>query len=306
MNKALDGQMIRVAGSIGRVDAGRSVLLDHVTLFKPGIVGLVVVATLAGIYLASRGETELSTALWAITGVALATAGSAALNNFFDRDMDSLMERTGNRGLVSGTVSAGYALASGALLTIIAVCALAVFVNAAAALLTGLAAFIYVGLYTLVLKRRSSYANQIGGLAGALPPAIGYAAVTGAVGVEAMMLFLLTAVWQQPHALSLALKYANDYRAASIPVVPVACGVRATKLRILAYTLALMPLSMLPYFAGLAGEAYLAVALAFGASFTILAARFWRSKRDSDMFLFMYSVVYLTAVFLAMVLDMNV
>ncbi len=288
------------------VAISRPALVDYFVLTKPGIVGLVTVSTLSGIYLAGRGQVEFALLLWTMLGVALGTAGAAVLNNYIDRDIDSLMDRTSGRALVIGSVSSVHALAFGSVLVILSFAILAFLVNPLTAALTALAVFIYIVLYTMVLKRTSSAANQVGGLSGALPPVIGYAAATGTVGIEAALLFVLVAVWQQPHALSLALKYRDDYRAASIPVIPVAKGVRATKLRIALYTFVLLPVSILPYLTGMAGSAYLAVSLLAGLAFIVLAVRFLDSKSKASIFLFIYSIIYLTVVFTAMVLDMGV
>lgn len=284
----------------------RGALVDAIVLGKPGIVSLVLLSTLTGIYLATRGRVDFALALWTLAGVGLATSGSAVLNNFLDRDIDAKMERTSARALVTGTVTPVNALVAGLALVASGGALLFAVVNPLSAVLTLSAVFIYVVLYGVVLKRRSSLANQIGGIAGALPPVIGYAASTGTVGPEAMGLFLIVAVWQQPHALSLALKYRLDYAGASIPVVPVAKGVGPTKRRILLYTIALAPASLVPYALGMASYLYLSVALVACALFIVLAARFLVSKRDSNMFLFLYSIIYLTAVFMALVLDMVV
>ena len=246
----------------------RTAIADYITLVKPGIVGLVIVAALTGIYIGGRGEYNLLLICWTLGGLGVATAGSALLNNYFDRDIDRLMERTSMRALALGKVSPGKALFTGIALVAMSVAALAFKVNGATALLTAGAAAGYVFLYGIVLKRRSPFANQIGGLAGALPPLIGYAAITGGVDGTAMILFAIVAVWQQPHALSLALKYRDDYAKAAIPVIPVAKGVHATKVRIVLYTdtphTCFCCCSSSPAWLGVA---YLATAIALGAAF---------------------------------------
>jgi protoheme IX farnesyltransferase len=292
------------AAEVEGILPARISLADYITLIKPGIVGLVTVAALTGIYIGGRGEYNLLLICWTLGGLGIATAGSALLNNYFDRDIDRLMERTSMRALALGKVSPGKALIAGIALVAISVAALAFKVNGTTALLTAGAAVGYVVLYGIVLKRRSSFANQIGGLAGALPPLIGYAAITGGVDGTAMILFAVVAVWQQPHALSLALKYRDDYAKASIPVIPVAKGVKATKVRIVLYTILLIPVSLLLFLTGVAGVAYLATAIVLGTIFLILGVRFLRSDRQCDMFLFFFSILYLTLLFTAMVVDM--
>jgi protoheme IX farnesyltransferase len=271
---------------------------------KPAIVGLVLVSTLTGMYIGGRGAVELSVALWTLAGVGLATAGAAVLNNYIDRDIDALMPRTAARALARGSIDAEYALILGTLMVGLSMSILLNRVGVLTALLTAVAVFIYVVLYAMILKRRTPLANQIGGLAGALPPVLGITAVTGALSVEALILFAIVALWQQPHALSLALKYRSDYAKASIPVIPVAKGVRATKLRILLYTSVLVPVSTLLFLTGMAGLFYLVTALVLGGVWFFLSLRFWRSKRQCDMFLFFYSILYLTLVFSVLVFDM--
>jgi protoheme IX farnesyltransferase len=241
---------------------------------------------------------------WTLLGITLATAGSAILNNYTDRDIDRLMDRTSSRALAARLVSKNYALITGLVFVTLSIVIMMAHVNTITALLTAVAIIGYVVLYGMVLKRRSSFANQIGGLAGALPPVIGYTAVTGTLDIKTLLLFLIMAFWQQPHALSLALKYKDDYARASIPVIPVAKGVFSTKLRIAVYTFGLLPVTILPYIVGMAGHLYLFAALSLGVLYLFLAIRFLLSKRECDMSLFFYSIVYLTLLFAALVVDL--
>ncbi len=278
-------------------------LVECFTLAKPGIVALVLVATLTGVYLANMGLPDVSLVYWTLTGMTLATAGSAILNNYTDRDIDRLMDRTSSRALAAGLVSKNYALIAGLFFVTLSIVIMA-YVNSLTAFLTAAAIAGYVVLYGMVLKRRTSIANQIGGLAGALPPVIGYTAVTGTLDIKTLLLFLIMAIWQQPHALSLALKYKDDYARAAIPVIPVAKGVYATKLRIALYTFGLLPVTILPYIVGMAGHLYLFAALSLGIVYLFLAVRFLLSKRECDMLLFFYSIIYLTLLFTALVVDL--
>ncbi|MBI5235130.1 MAG: protoheme IX farnesyltransferase [Deltaproteobacteria bacterium] len=282
----------------------KTTLAEHLLLVKPGIVALVLLATLAGAYIGASGAP--GGIFWTLAGVGLATAGAATLNNYVDRDIDGVMDRTSARALVTGSVSPDAALAGGLALTVSGLAALAVKVNLLSASLTGASVLIYVVLYGMILKRRSPMANQIGGIAGALPPVIGYAAVTGGLGIEAFAMFAIVCLWQQPHALCLALRYKDDYASASIPVVPVAFGVAATKLRILLYTIVLVPVSFMPYAIGAAGMRYAIAAFAAGCVYLILTIRFYRSQRDSDTFLFIYSMIYLATLFSLMVCDLRI
>lgn len=193
---------------------------------------------------------------------------------------------------------------SGILLVTVSVGFLFHTVNSMTAILTGAAAFGYVVLYTIILKRRSSCANQVGGIAGALPPVIGYVAVTQKIDLTALILFTICAVWQHPHALSIALKYRDQYDTAHIPVIPVAKGVDSTKKRIAIYTALLLLVSVAPYIYGIAGSVYLTLAIAAGIYYLGIAVKFMKSERCCDMFLFFYSIIYIVVVFAAMILDM--
>ncbi len=287
-----------------RIIPVRFPIVECFTLAKPGIVALVIVATLTGVYLADMGLPDVSLVYWTLTGITLATAGSAILNNYTDRDIDRLMDRTSSRALAAGLVSENYALITGLVFVTLSIVIMMTYVNSLTALLTGVAIAGYVVFYGIVLKRRSSIANQVGGLAGALPPVIGYTAVTGTLDVKTLLLFSIMAIWQQPHALSLALKYKDDYARASIPVIPVAKGVFATKLRIAVYTFGLLPVTILPYIVGMAGQLYLFAALSLGTVYLFLAIRFLLSNRECDMFLFFYSIIYLTLLFTVLVVDL--
>jgi protoheme IX farnesyltransferase len=289
---------------LSRVLPARLPITEYFLLAKPGIVALVLVATLTGVYLANVGLPDGGLLFWTLTGIALATAGSAILNNYTDRDIDCLMDRTSSRALAAELVSKNYALITGLVFVALSLVVMMAFVNSLTALLTGIAIVGYVVLYGMVMKRRTSFANQIGGLAGALPPVIGYTAVTGSLDMKTLLLFLIMAIWQHPHALSLALKYKEDYAKASIPVIPVAKGVYATKLRIAVYTFCLLPVTILPYIIGMAGQIYLFVALSLGIVYLFLAFKFLFSDRECDMFLFFYSIIYLTLLFSSLVVDL--
>lgn len=283
---------------------GRYAIGDYAILAKPGIVSLVLMSTLTGLCIGSRGLPDLWRTVWVMAGVGLATAGSAVLNNYVDRDIDRLMARTQARALAVEAFSPRNTVIAGILLASAGVLLLSLFVNNLSAVLTAGAVVGYVLLYTILLKRRTSFANQIGGVAGALPPAIGYVAVTQGFDIHALILFTIVAIWQQPHALSIALKYKDEYAKACIPVVPVAKGVRSTKLRIAAYTVLLLPVSILPYLYGTAGPIYLPVSALLTIFYLAIAVRFLLSRRECDMFLFFYSIIYITVLFAAMVLDL--
>ena len=283
----------------------RKTLKALIILPKPGIVMLVIVSGYAGLILGSNGTPDAHTAFWTLLGLAMATAGSAVLNNFLDRDIDSIMHRTRGRSLPSGAVSANQAYIIGTLLVAVSLSILKISIGLWVMVLTSVAVFTYVVMYTMYLKRTTPLATHIGGVAGALPPMIGYTAANGAIDERALILFLIIVVWQQPHFWSLALKYREDYARASVPILPVAKGVYATKIRLFWYTLALLPVSTLPYAFDMAGVYYLIAAIAAGALYMWLTVKFLLSNKDKEMVLFFYSIVYLVVIFGAMVIDLT-
>ncbi|MBI3393832.1 MAG: protoheme IX farnesyltransferase [Nitrospirae bacterium] len=279
-------------------------LEDYLSLAKPGIVSLVLITTLAGLYVGHRGLPGPALIFWTLLGTGLAAAGSAALNNFFDRDIDGLMRRTQTRPLPSGTIDPGSALTFAVTLVVLSFLTLSAFVNALSAFLALAAVLSYAFLYTLVLKRRTPLATEIGGIAGALPPVIGVAATQGHVGIEALILFLIMFVWQPPHFWALAVRHEADYRRAGIPVLPVASGLFETKVKTLSYTAALLPISLFPYFYGIAGPAYLLTASALSLAFLGMAFRFFISEKAQASSLFSFSIVYLALLFAVMTFDL--
>lgn len=284
----------------------KSVLIEYIGIAKPGIVGLTLMAALTGVYFGNPGiQPDWQLILLTLLTLGLATAGSCMMNNAYDRDIDALMKRTSSRAVAAGKIPGRDAMITGLLLAIGSVLWMGLVVNPLAAMITSVGVIGYVGVYTMLAKRRTPWANQLGGIAGAVPPMVGYAAVTGELGAAAWVLFIIMVVWQQPHALSLALKYRKDYAKAGVPVIPVAKGVAATKKRITIYCVALIPLTLLPYAFGMAGDVYLATAIIFSMAFFVMAFRFMCSEKDCDMRLFGFSIVYLIAVFGVMVLDAN-
>jgi len=284
--------------------SARSVISDYIALSKPGIVGLTLVAALTGIYFGNHGIMPHWHLIgWTFLTLGLATAGSCMLNNHYDRDIDQLMKRTSNRALAAGAVSANRVLIVALLLTIPSLALMAWVVNPLTAIVTSVGVVGYVGVYTMWMKRRTPWANQFGGIAGAVPPMVGYAAVTNELGAAAWILFAIMVVWQQPHALALALKYREDYARANVPVIPVACGVQATKLRILLYTIALIPVAMTPWLFDISGSIYLGASVVLSSIFLFMAVRFYRSDRDCDMRVFAFSIVYLILLFGIMIFD---
>jgi protoheme IX farnesyltransferase len=279
-------------------------LKDYLILTKPGIVTLVLITTLGGVYIGSGGELDPWTAFWTLLGTGLAAAGSAVINMVLDRDVDSLMERTSSRPLPRGSVGPTGAFLFGSALLLTSFGLMIAFVNPLATFLTMLASFSYVVLYTILLKRRTPIATEVGGISGALPPVIGYVAGAGEFDIKALTLFLIMFMWQPPHFWALALKYREDYRRAGIPTLPVSRGVRITKIKTLLYTVSLLPLSLVPYAVGMTGKVYLVVASVLSLLYLLLTLRFLFSKKEEGMKLFFFSIVYIAVLFTFMIVDL--
>ncbi len=281
-----------------------SALKEYLILTKPGIVTLVLITTLGGLYIGSRGSFEPGIVFWTLLGTGLAAAGSAVLNMVFDRDIDSLMERTSERPLPRGVVNPFNATLFGIFMLTTSFLILSIFVNTTAAILAMIASFSYVVLYTILLKRRTPIATEIGGVSGALPPVIGYVAGAGELDLRAVVLFLIMFMWQPPHFWVLALKYRDDYARAKIPTLPVARGVFLTKVKTLIYTVSLLPLSLIPYAIGMTGELYFVTAFVIGILYTVYTLKFLFSKKEESMRLFFFSILYLAILFSMMIVDL--
>lgn len=271
----------------------------------PGITLLVMITGFVGMWLAAKSSAPSSSLvyLWGVLGIGLASSGASALNNWYDRDIDRIMTRTAHRPLARGVVDAGRGLAFGLALTAAAAAVLLVFVNPLSALLALCATAIYSWLYTALLKRRTPYATELGGVSGALPPVIGWTCVTGSLGLEALALFALLLFWQPPHFWSLALKYRDDYAQAGVPTMAVKRTARETYVRSLAYVALLVPASVVVHRMGMAGSMYLGTALIAGACYLALLLAAILGRKDLNRALFVYSIVYLTVVFAALALD---
>lgn len=281
-----------------------STLREYLVLTKPGIVTLVLITTLGGLYIGSKGSLEPALVFWTLLGTGLAAAGSAVVNMVLDRDVDSLMVRTSGRPLPRGAVSPKGALIFGVSLLLLSLLILSLFVNLLSTALALLASFSYIVLYTFLLKRRTPIATEIGGISGALPPVIGYVAGAGELDIRALILFLIMFMWQPPHFWVLALRYREDYERARIPTLPVAGGVLATKVKTLLYTVSLLPLSLVPYAIGMTGKLYFVIALFLSLIYTAYTLLFIFSKKDYSMKLFFFSILYIAILFSAMIFDL--
>src|SRR5277367_3552957 len=236
---------------------------DFFALLKPRVMSLVIFTGLAGIVVAPGGINPV-VAFTALLCIAVGAGASGALNMAYEADIDARMARTATRPIPSGHIARGDALGFGWTLAIGSVAIMGLFVNFAAAALLAFSIFFYVGVYTLWLKRRTAQNIVIGGLAGALPPAIGWAAVTGSLSLAPLVLVLITFLWTPPHFWALALYRSDDYARAGVPMMPVVKGKASTRKQILLYALALFPVGLLPGAIGLGGPLYAIAAAGFG------------------------------------------
>ena len=272
---------------------------DYLELAKPRIGLLVLFTATAGLLIAQPDLPPLSTVLAVLTGTALASAASGLFNNYLDRDIDPLMSRTRSRALASGRVDPANVLIVATFCVVFSTLILLSFVNSLAAVFTVFTVFFYTAVYTLWLKRKSHLCTEIGGVAGAMPPLIGYAAVTGAVNLQAFLLFALMFLWQPPHFWVLALMRVDEYREAGIPMLPVVKGTKATKQRMLVYTALLFPVSMILCKSFDASPLSYSVVALLNAIYLFKTAYFckYEATRKQSLSLFAYSIFYLFALF---------
>lgn len=264
-------------------------------LTKPKVVVLILFTALVGMLLSTPGLVPLSTLFLGLTGIGLAAAAGAAINHVVDQRIDAIMERTRNRPLPTGDLESPNALAFALGLLALSMLILIPLVSPLTAALTFFAFVGYGIIYTVFLKRSTPQNIVWGGLAGALPPLLGWTAVTGEVGLEPLVLVLLIFVWTPPHFWSLAIKRREEYARAGIPMLPVTHGVAFTKLQILIYTLLLFVVSLMPFKVHMSGHLYLAGALWLGSTFVYHAWRLYRAEGDAHaMRTFGYSIQYLT------------
>ena len=276
----------------------------YVSLAKPRIIVLLLVTTLPAMIMAESGMPSLWLVLLTLVGGTLAAGGANSINCYLDRDIDGLMARTRDRALPAGTVTPERALLFGALLGVVAFIVLAVGVNLLSALLALMALAFYVVVYTIWLKRTSPLNIVIGGAAGAVPPLVGWAAVTGDLSWTPWLLFGIIFLWTPPHFWALALRYRNDYAHAGVPMLPVVAGEAETRRQILLYAVALVAITLVLVPVAGMGYLYLGSALALGAGFIGLAFWLWRSGApEARRALFIFSLAYLALLFLAMGLD---
>src|SRR5947209_7677004 len=264
--------------SIAAPYAGAAVA-DYIAILKPRVMSLVVFTGFVGLALAP-GHLHPVLALVAVLCIAVGAGASGAINMWYDRDIDAVMPRTANRPLPARRMLPGEALGFGIVLAVGSVAVMGLAVNWVAAELLALTIAFYVFVYTIWLKRKTPQNIVIGGAAGALPPLVGWAAVTGDIGWGAVALFAVIFFWTPPHFWALSLYRAGEYEKAGIPMLPVVAGLRETKRQMLLYTLMLWPAGLAPWLLGLAGPVYAGSAAALSLVFTGAAVRVWRDETE--------------------------
>ncbi len=283
---------------------------DYVVLLKPRVMSLVIFTAAVGLIAAPVWVNPV-VAFAAILCIAVGAGASGALNMWWDADIDAVMRRTANRPIPAGRIAAGEALGLGLGLSVLSVMMLSLFANPLAGGLLAFTIFFYVVVYSMWLKRATPHNIVIGGLAGALPPLVGWAAATGSIGIEPLLMVGLIFMWTPPHFWALALFAEIDYRKAGVPMLPNVAGPAATRRQILAYAALLAPLALAPAFTPVGGPLYLAVALALNLRFVHGA---WRIRRRSeeaaraDLFavekrFFGFSILYLFGHFAALLAE---
>ena len=280
-------------------------LKDLVALTKPRIIRLNAIAAFGGYWVASKWNIDGWTFLWMLLGSALTMASACVFNNFLDRDFDKKMARTRDRALPQGRMRPQSVLIYAIILGIAGLAVLFGLVNALTGWLGLLGIFVYVVIYTMWLKRNSTWSTSVGGISGAMPPVIGYCAVTGEIDAGAWILFALLFLWQPAHFWSLAIRRVEEYRAAGFPLLPVVKGILRTKKQMLPYILLLFPASILMYTYGYVGIYFLILSLALALIWLVHTLQGFRAK-DDDRWAkvnFIISINYLMIVFVVMILD---
>ncbi|KAA3631764.1 MAG: protoheme IX farnesyltransferase [Proteobacteria bacterium] len=294
------GEKSLVAGASGP----GALLREYYQLTKPRVVGLIIFTAVVGMFLSTPGMVSLDVLLLGTLGIGLAAASGAAMNQILDRDADSVMKRTRHRPLPSGHLNAMQAMVFACILSMASMLILSVWVNTVTAVLTFASMVGYAVIYTVFLKRATPQNIVIGGAAGAMPPVLGWTAVTGQVSSDALLLFLIIFCWTPPHFWALALYREKEYSSVGIPMLPVTHGRRFTQLYIVCYTLLLAAVSVMPFATRMAGLPYLFGALVLNGYFIGYAIALYRNYSDRlARKTFLFSIQYLAWLFAFMLVD---
>ena len=279
---------------------------DYFKLMKPRVMSLVVFTAFVGYFTAVPIESYKLNPLLALIGIfaiALGAGASGVLNQWYDRDIDKLMDRTKDRPIPQGKILPSDALAFGVITSILSIMILGLSVNWIAASLLGFTIIFYAIVYTIWLKRNTVQNIVIGGAAGAFPPVIGQVCASGTIGFESLILFLIIFVWTPPHFWALALIKKDDYAAAKIPMLPIIAGEKVTRKNIFIYSLLLVPCSYLPWIFDFSGNFYLIITTIFGIEFLRRSFLILKEVEGSEKNLFLYSIFYLSIIFGAICFD---
>jgi len=301
----ISADIARIDQAAEAVPGGTASVADYVALLKPRVMSLVVFTGAVGLAVAP-GHLHPVLSLIAVLCIAIGAGAAGAINMWYDRDIDAVMERTRKRPIPGGRLNADEALTFGIVLSGLSVLVMGLAVNWVAAGLLALTIGFYVFVYTIWLKRLTPHNIVIGGAAGAFPPIIGWASVTGDVSMVSIVLFAIIFMWTPPHFWALALWRCGDYARAGVPMLPVVAGGRETRRQILIYTLLLAPLGVVPALIGFSGPAYGVAAAFLGGLFVLSAVRVWRGNDDDHRpakQLFGYSILYLFALYGALLVD---
>jgi len=277
---------------------------NYYTLCKPNVVAEMLFTAVVGMLLAVPGMPPLGPFIYGTVGIALAASSAAAMNHFIDRKADALMRRTEKRPLPTGELSTTNVITFSIVLGVSSMLLLILLVNTLTAILTFLSLFGYAIIYTLYLKRATPQNIVIGGIFGATPPLLGWCAMTNEVHPYALLLALIIFVWTPPHFWALAIARREEYAKVNIPMLPVTHGPGFTRLQILLYTILLLCVTLLPYLTGMSGLIYLVSAVLLGLGFIYYAVLMMRKKDNKTaMKTFVYSIVYITLLFAALLID---
>jgi protoheme IX farnesyltransferase len=291
LNKTIPDQVLNVESNIS----------DYITLIKPGVLALVVFTSIIPIFIAPSSISIIQK-IAIIISITLASCGSAALNMWYDSDIDAVMKRTKNRPTVTGAIPPSEALAFGILVNLLAIILMALCANYKAAALLAFASIFYSVIYTIFLKRYTIQNIVIGGAAGALPPVIAWVALTDQWNLTPWLLFLIIFLWTPPHFWALAIHYKKDYQDCNVPMMVNVKGVDYTKKQIVIYTILMIISSILPYVYGMCGYLYLITASILGLRFLYLTIRMFQDNSYSIK-TFLFSIVYLFSIFGAILVD---
>lgn len=277
---------------------------DYLELCKPNVVALMALTTVVGMFLSVPGMVPLNILIIGNIGIGLSAASAAVINHVVDKKIDLLMDRTEQRPIAQGRVKDKHALLFSAVMGSLGIFLLVYFINSLTAWLTLGSLIGYALIYTCFLKRATPQNIVIGGLAGAAPPLLGWTAVTNEIHGYPLLLVLIIFAWTPPHFWALALHRKEDYKKASIPMLPITHGDRYTRLHILLYTIILFGVSLLPFATKMFGPLYLIGAICLGVGFLYWAVQLMLNKNDdAPMQTFKYSIIYLMVLFLIMLLD---